>query len=251
MASFTISLFFVVTCIVLGGIKSVARFYMFSFFLTGWMIVFLQWPLQAGNWLHVVPTFEVSGTAWLEALYDGSIAMFGYGLIMFYFPYIKNQKKAFLYASLGIWIAVTYYFLVSIAAVAYFSPWQIDNLLYPVLNLFQAIQLPFVERIENFGTTLWVFLVLSTSATYLWVAEKGMDALFNRHKNRTWHGYVVVLVATVSIIGPIPIHIQDLIFDDLSTYFAYALNTSPILLLLIHKVKNKLRKETKEKGVAS
>ncbi|KHF40414.1 GerAB/ArcD/ProY family transporter [Halalkalibacter okhensis] len=249
--SFTICLFFVVICIVLGGIKSVARFCMFSFFMTGWMIAFLQWPVQAGNLLHVVPTFEVSGSAWLDALYNGSIAMFGYGLIMFYFPYIKNQDKAFLHASIGVWIAVFYYFLVSITAVTYFSPWQIDNLIYPVLNLFQAIQMPFVERIENFGTTLWVFLVLSTSATYLWVAKKGMDALFNQHKNRTWHVYVVALIATFSIIGPIPIHIQEIILHDWSTYFAYTLNLSPIFLLLIHKIKNRLGKDSKEKGVAS
>ncbi|MDT8860656.1 spore germination protein [Alkalihalobacillus sp. MEB130] len=249
--SFTISLFFVTICIVLGGIKSVARFCMFSFFITGWMIAFLQWPLQAGNWLHVVPTFEVGLNAWMDSLYEGSISMFGYGLILFYFPYIQNQKNVLIHASIGIWIAVFYYFLVSIAAVIYFSPWQIDNLIFPVLNLFQSIQLPFVERIENFGTTLWVFLVLSTSGTYLWVAKKGMDALFSQHKNRTWHTYVVAAIGTLLIIGPIPIDLQQRIFGEWSVYFGYLLNTSPILLLFIYWIRSNKKKNRLDKGVSS
>ncbi|GAE24503.1 spore germination protein [Halalkalibacter wakoensis JCM 9140] len=248
---FVISTFIVVIAIVLGGIKSVARFCMFSFFMTGWMIAFLQWPLQAGNWIHLYPTFEVGWNDWLTGMYEGSIAMFGYGLILFYFPYIQEQKKAFLHASIGIWIAVIYYFLVSVAAVIYFSPWQIDNLLYPVLNLFQAIQLPFVERIENFGTTLWVFLVLSTAATYLWIAKKGMDALFNKHKNRTWHVYVAAILAVLIILGPIPIDLQRQLYDEWVVYYGYGVIALPSFLLLIHAVKTKLGNQQQKKEVVT
>ncbi|MFC0559725.1 GerAB/ArcD/ProY family transporter [Halalkalibacter alkalisediminis] len=247
-----IALYFVMVCVVLGGIKSVARFCILSFFTTGWMIFFLQWPLQAGNWLHVYPTFEVGVKDWLFALYNGSIAMFGYGLIMFYFPYIKNQKKAFLHTSIGIWIAVAYYFLVSLASVVYFSPWQIVNLLFPVLNLFQAIQLPFVERIENFGTTLWVFLILSTSSTYLWVAKKGVDVLINKNKNRTWHLYVVAFISWFLFTGPIPHNIQVLFLEDWTVFYGYTLLVFPILLLFVHKIRTMLeKKKIKEKEVAS
>ncbi|GAE34261.1 GerAB/ArcD/ProY family transporter [Halalkalibacter akibai] len=248
----TVSLFFVMSCIVAGGIKSVARFCIFSFFMTGWMVIFLQWPLQAGNWLHAVPTFEVSYTDWLEALHEGALSMFGYGLLMFYYPYIQNQKKVFLHTSIGIWLAVLFYLIVSIAAVVYFSAWQLDNLLFPVLNLFQAIKLTFVERIENFGTTLWVFLVLSTSSAYLWVAKKGMDALTNKHKDRVWHISVVAFLSWLLVSGPIPMDIQVIIFDEWSVFYGYGLLLYPIFLLVINYIKRKLtKKEPKEQEVST
>jgi len=248
----SISLYFVMGCIVLGGIKSVARFCIFSFFATGWMIFFLQWPLQSGNWIHIIPTFEVGVKDWFMALFQGSVSMFGYGLILFYFPYIQNQKKAFLHTSIGIWIAVLYYVLVSFSSVIYFSPWQINNLLYPILNLFQSIQLAFVERIENFGITLWVILVLSTTSAYLWVAKKGLDAVINNHKNRPWHIYVVGMGSWFLFVGPMPTYIQELIFDEWNVFYGYGLLVYPIILLIIHRVRKLLAdKKEKDRGIAT
>ncbi|MFC0472802.1 endospore germination permease [Halalkalibacter kiskunsagensis] len=239
----SISFFLVLICIVNGGIKSIARFCMFAIFITSWLTVYLKWAFQAGNWLHIIPTFEVGGEQWFRALLNGSVAMFGYGVLLFYYPYIKNQKKALLYTSIGIWIAVFFYVLVSLASVVYFSPWQLANILYPVLNLFQAVQLAFVERIENFGTALWVFLILSTSSIYLWVAKKGLDALLSKHKNRTWHLYVIAFVSWFLLAGPIPFQIQVILYEEWRNYYGYGLLLFPIFLLIVHKFKSGKGKE--------
>jgi spore germination protein (amino acid permease) len=233
----SISFFFVLVCIVNGGIKSVARFCIFAIFITSWLIIYLKWAFESGNWLHVIPTFEVSGEQWFRALLNGSVAMFGYGVLLFYYPYIKNQEKTLFYTSIGIWIAVFFYVLVSIASIVYFSPWQLDNVLYPVLNLFQAVQLAFVERIENFGTALWVFLILSTSSIYLWVAKKGLDALFSNHKNRTWHLYAAAFFSWILFTGPVPFHIQVVLYEEWRNFYGYGLLLFPIFLLIVYKIK--------------
>ncbi|MFV8829216.1 GerAB/ArcD/ProY family transporter [Alkalihalobacterium sp. APHAB7] len=237
--------FIVLICIVNGGIKSIARFCMFAFFFTAWLIYYLKWAYQSGNWIHAIPTFEVSVSAWLQALHSGASAMFGFGLILFYYPYIMNQKKAFLHASIGIWLAVLFYVAVSLASVVYFSPWQLDNLLFPVLNLFQAVQLAFIERIETFGTAIWVFLALSTASAYLWVAKKGMDALFSKHKNRTWHLYGCAVIGLFLFLGPISFHLQTLIYDQWAVFYGYGIHLLPILLLIVQ-----FFKRNKEKGVS-
>ncbi|WP_216829312.1 GerAB/ArcD/ProY family transporter [Alkalihalobacterium elongatum] len=236
--------FAVLICIVMGGIKSIARFCMFSFFFTAWLIYYLKWALQSGNWLHAVPTFEVSGLAWLHALHNGAPAMFGFGLILFYYPYIINQEKAFLHVSIGIWIAVFFYFAVSLASVVYFSSWQLSNLLFPVLNLFQAVQLAFLERIETFGTSLWTFLALSTASAYLWVGKKGIDSLLSNHKNRTWHLYICAVVGLILFNGPIPFYLQIKIFEKWLVYYGYGIHILPVVLLILHSFK-----KDKEKGV--
>ncbi len=235
----SILLYGVLISIVLGGIKSVARFCIIGFFFTMWMIYYTKWAFQSGQWLHVIPTFEVSGESWVLALHDGARSMFGYGLILFYYPYIINKRKAYLHTTIGIWIVVLIYVIVCIACVVYFSPWQLQNLKYPILNLFQAVQLPFVERIENFGTSLWVYLILSTGSAYLWVAKRGMDALLSKHKNRTWHLIVVAFLSWLLIFGPIPIHFHLKLFDEWSVYYGYGLLVLPLFLLAVHAVRHR------------
>ncbi|ARK30704.1 GerAB/ArcD/ProY family transporter [Halalkalibacter krulwichiae] len=247
----SILLYFVMYCIAHGGVKSLARFCIFSFFVTGWLVYFIRWPFQMGNWYNAIPTFEISMYGWLQALFHGSMSMFGYGLILFYYPYIQDQKKAFVHTSIGIWIAVSYYVAVSLGSVVYFSPWQLDQLLFPVLNLLQAVQLEFVERIETFGTTLWVFLILSTTAVYLWVAKKGLDALFSHHQNRTWHLIIVAFISWFLFAGPIPYDIQDIIFDDWGVFYGYGLILVPILLLIANKIKHRKQKQQTEEAASS
>ena len=106
------------------------------------------------------------------------MAIGGFELISFYFPYIINQKKAFKHASIGLWISIAYSpFSFTFVSVMFFSEWQLKNVLYPVLDLFKEVELSFLERVDVLGITMWVFLILSTTAAYLWVAKKGLDSI--------------------------------------------------------------------------
>ncbi|WP_026673844.1 GerAB/ArcD/ProY family transporter [Alkalihalobacterium bogoriense] len=239
----SLSLYFVLVLIVLGGIKSVARFCIFSFFITGWMLYFVKWAFQQGELMHAVPTLEHDLSIWLSSMHSGAGVMFGYVLVLFYFPYIQNQKKTFRHMTIGIWIAVTYYVVVCLASVVYFSTWQQANLVLPILNLFQSVQLPLVERIENFGVSIWVFLVLSTSSAYLWVAKKGVDALFSNYKDKAWHVYPVAFISIMLFLGPLSVELQEVIFGDINVYSEYAVIVLPVFLLCVHWLKSKLKKE--------
>jgi len=46
--------------IVSGGIKSIARFCMISFFLTFWLVFFLKWGVIDGEISHMIPIFNAS-----------------------------------------------------------------------------------------------------------------------------------------------------------------------------------------------
>ncbi|WP_025026914.1 Ger(x)C family spore germination protein [Caldalkalibacillus mannanilyticus] len=234
--------FIVLVLIVYGGIKSVARFNMLSFFFTGWMVVFLVWPFSKGYFIDALPRFDTSYTEWGEALFLGGHSMLGFELIMIYFPYIYNQQKAYRDSVIGVWITVMFYVLVSFTSVMYFSTWQMEHLLYPLLNIYQSVQLAFIERIETFGLTLWIFLIMSTTSVYLWAAKRGLDSLLSNHKNRTWHLYFLAIVALLVFLGPIPRTIQTKIFDEWSVYTGYGFLVWPIILLLIYKIRKKWAK---------
>ena len=101
--------------IVSGGIKSIARFCIISFFLTLGVIYLLKWGIMDGDIRHTMPIFNFTTKEFFTASKKGLMAIGGFELISFYFPHIINQKKAFKHASLGLWIAIfiTFHFHLS------------------------------------------------------------------------------------------------------------------------------------------
>lgn len=227
----------VVVYISSGGIKSIARFCVFSFFAASWLVYYLQWGYQKGSIEHIFPLFNITLPDLMEGIRKSWSAMLGYELLMIYFPYIQNQRKALRDASLGMWISVLIYSAVCFTSVIYFSPWQLEHLLYPVLNLFKAVELSFLERIENFGIAIWIFLILTTASAFLWTAKRGLDSLFS--KSRAIYLYLIGGFVAIPWRGIIPLKLQVFIYDNMFVYLGCGLILWPNLLLIIHAIKKR------------
>jgi len=219
-----------------GGIKSIARFCILSFFLTLWLILFLNWGVRDGEISHLLPIFNASTGEFYTAFKKGLMAIGGFELISFYFPYIINQQKALKHASIGLWISVFFTFIFTLVSVMFFSQWQLENLLYPVLHLFKEVELSFLERIDVLGITMWLFLILTTAAAYLWVAKKGLDSI--RSSPKKIHLYIIAVLVFAIIQLPYREEFQQLVFERVY-YMMYGLFLWPLLLCFIHIIKPK------------
>lgn len=237
-----IVIFAIMVYIVLGGVKSIARFAIAGFFLTAWMLYYLQWGLSKGVFSHLSPLFDFTFSDVITATQQGFPSMLGYELLLFYFPYIIRKKKTHRDVSIGIWITVIIYVLVCVTSVVYFSPWQLENLRFPVLNLYKAVELTFIERIENLGIALWVFLILSTIAIYLWVATKGLDVIFQ--KSRRTHVYICAFLAFLLIALPYFNNYETEIYQRIGPVIGYCIILYPNLLLLVHSIFGERRKKS-------
>lgn len=234
-----LALIAVATYIVFGGIKLIARTCILAFFFTIWTIYLLRWTWTDGELANLFPLYGLhSFQDIMKAFNDGFPAMFGYELIPFFFPYIINQKKALLHVSMGMWITVLVYLTFVLASIIFFSEWQLSHVRYPILDIFNSVELSFVERIENLGVALWVFLVLSTTAAYLWLSVKGVNQLFKRKRN--WHVYICVVIAMVLIISGLfsPV-ILNAAYESIGRYAGYLLILWPSLMLGLHKLKKR------------
>ncbi|UZN00758.1 hypothetical protein OL548_15655 [Lysinibacillus sp. MHQ-1] len=50
--------------------------------------------MKKGEVSHLLPLFNFSGLDFFNAFKEGYLSVLGYELIMFYFPYIIDQKKS-------------------------------------------------------------------------------------------------------------------------------------------------------------
>ena len=227
-----IFLLLILLYIVNGGIKSIARFCILAFFLTIGVFYFTHWAFQKGEISHIFPLFNFNSSELFNAMKKGYLAIVGYELIMFYFPYIVEQKKAFKHALIGISLC----FITVFISVMYYSEWQLKHIRFSILNLFKAGELSFIERIDVFGMTLWVFLVLSTLAAYLWSAKKGIESISNKEKKY----YLYILAFFIFLIIKLPFardfHEKLFIVND---YLVYVLIVWPLFLSIIHLLRKK------------
>jgi spore germination protein AB len=238
----TFILFVIMIYIVLGGIKSVARFSIAGFFMVAWMIYYLQWGAMKGTLSHLFPLFDFTFSELIIATEQSFPSMLGYELVLFYFPYIIHQHKTLKHVSIGIWITVFFYVVVTFTSIVYFSPWQLENLRFPVLNLYKAVELSFVERIENLGIALWIFLILGTLTAYLWMAKKGLDVLF--HKRRKRHVFACAVLAFFIIEHSLFNQFETEIYYEWTPFIGYGVILYPSILLLLHWMKQRLGRLT-------
>ncbi|MFJ7936204.1 GerAB/ArcD/ProY family transporter [Sporosarcina sp. NPDC096371] len=222
--------------IVSGGIKSIARFCIIAFFSTIGTVYILKWGFVAGEISHMMPFFNFDKQEFYTATLKGLMMIGGFELISFYFPHIVDQKKAFKHASLGIWLCILFSFVFTFVSVMFFSEWQIEHVLYPVLNLFKEVELSFLERVDVLGITLWVFLILSTTAAYLWVAKIGLDSI--RSTAKTAHLYIIAALIYLVVQFPFMQEFQKLLFERVF-YVMYAMFIWPAVLCVIHVLKRK------------
>lgn len=234
----TLPVFFIMLIliyIVNGGIKTIARFCIITFFMALPMGYFLRWGIEKGDIGHILPIFNFNTKEVIEALKEGYLSIIGYEIIMFYFPYIINQKKAFKHALIGIWITIFLCLITTLVSVMYYSEWQLKNVEFSVLQLLKAGELSFIERIDVIGITYWVFLVLSSLAVYIWSAKKGLDSI--RAKKQKYHIYIIATIIFIFVILP-SYEIKEKIFET-SFYAAYVLIVWPIFLSIVYLLRKK------------
>ena len=222
--------------IVSGGIKSIARFSIITFFVTIGVFYFTRWAIEKGDVSHIFPLFNFNSREFYEAMKKGYLSILGYELIMFYFPYIVKQEKAYKHALLGVWISISLCFITTLVSVMYFSEWQLKHVEFSVLNLFKAGEFSFIERIDIIGMTIWVFLILSTTAAYLWSAKEGMESLLSKKKK--YYLYFLTIIIFLVVQMPFSQEFQKKLFIG-NSYVAYVLVIWPIFLSIVYLLRKK------------
>ena len=222
-----------------GGIKNIARFCILAFFLTIPMVYFLRWSIAEGDVSHFFPLFNFTSGQFFKAMDQGYYVVLGYELLLIYFPYIINQKKAYRDGLIGVWISVSLYFLTVIVSVMYFSEWQLKNIEFSVLHLFKATEFSFAERIDIVGITLWIFLVLTTVGGYAWAAKKGIGSIVPKYRN--YFIYIITLIIFGIVTSPYSHEYLERIFI-ISYRFGYFLLIWPLLLIIVFNLRKKGRR---------
>lgn len=184
-----------------NGLKVVARFTEATFLLTAWIIVLLVFPLKFGDLRNLLPVGEVGVKPILTSSLAPAFALIGYELIYILYPFTIKKNKILLMASLGNWLTVLTYTIVSLVSAAFFSTGDTTTNVYTTLQMLLAGKTSIIERFEAVVLAFWVLVTLVTIIGYLWGGSLGLYSLL---PIKDFKVNVIIASVLILILSPLP-----------------------------------------------
>ncbi len=221
------------------GIYNISKAATIFYFLTVWMLFLLLFYLSEFEWSRFTPFLFRGETAFAHGSVEIFTAFLGFHICLFLVPYVENVRTMFKAVHYGNLITTFTYLSILIVSFGFFSYGQLLETIYPLLDLLAYIELPFIERMENFLFTFFLLSILITSVMYFWMAQEIINHLLPR-MNRKWISVIVVFVSFVAsyipgLIRQVEVLLRWLAYAEL--LFVFIAPTLLIGLLLIRRLR--------------
>ncbi|TYP68667.1 GerAB/ArcD/ProY family transporter [Paenibacillus methanolicus] len=169
---------------------------LFAFYFKGqWELYrFTPFLLKGGTEGHSLKN-------WLEVY----TIFVGYEISLFLIPFAE-PKSLFKGVYFGHSLTTSVYVLLIIVSYGFFSFEQLQAMMYPLLNLFSYIELPFLNRLENLIFTLFLFSNLASLVLFGWMALMALRRAFPKARKNMLE---LILIAASLGIGSYPKILRD------------------------------------------
>jgi spore germination protein (amino acid permease) len=227
--------------IVFGGFRTVAGISFFGKIIPSYLVFSFVFALKYGDFSNLLPIFDHSFSQLLKSGYSMSLSYLGFEVLLFFYPFIKKPEKSKKWVHISLFATTCIYTGLAIISFAYFPPKLLERSIWPTLEMWKIVRLPFVERWEYLGMANWALLILPNVAILLWAASRGTKLVYHLSQRKA---VIFIALLCLMIVVQIPTHERMNFVLNLDSYvgFALAFLYPPILylsLLIKKKVKSK------------
>nr|WP_261807609.1 endospore germination permease [Paenibacillus sp. N3.4] len=166
------------------GIRVIGIFAELVFIVTLWMPFLLLFALKDTQWLYLLPLGKEGLLPILSTVKSTIFSFLGFELTFIFYPFLKDKKSAFKGIVIANSLTMMIYLTTTIVCFIKFSPTEITDYVYPVLNLLKLIRLPFLERLEIIYLSFYLFIIFMTIIPYLYAVVLGTSQLLGKQDHR-------------------------------------------------------------------
>ncbi|MCG6171379.1 spore germination protein [Anoxybacillus sp. LAT_35] len=162
-----------------GGFRLVAGVSFLTFFMTIWIVIVAFQPLKYAEWIHLLPILEATPKQMANGVLKTAYTMLGFEVLYIIYPFVKEKDRVHRYAQLGVLLTTFLVAVVTVIAITFFSPKQLDVTIWASLSMFTIVKFPFIERFEYVVIPLWLLVILPNLLMFMWAMTRGGKALFH------------------------------------------------------------------------
>ncbi|MGV3488828.1 MAG: GerAB/ArcD/ProY family transporter [Tuberibacillus sp.] len=224
-----------------GGFRTLTGIAFLSLIYTSPLFFTLFFPMPYVHYENLLPILHHSPWALILTTQKMVLNYIGFEIILIIYPFIKEPKKAKKWGYYAVYFSTVLYLLMFIIVYMYYPRGQLIHVLWPTIEMWKIVDLPFMERFEYIGITIWFFTILPNVCLALWAASRGVKRLFHFNQKIT----VITMIIIIYVVGYF-FNSREMI-DRLNLYlsnvgFFFLCGYVPFMYILqtiIHRVKKK------------
>ncbi|WP_332697320.1 GerAB/ArcD/ProY family transporter [Halalkalibacter lacteus] len=217
--------------VVAGGFRSVVGLTFLGVMIPVAFVPMLLLPLEFANFINMLPILKHSIVELLLGAKDTTLSFIGFESLLLYYPFLKNRDLTQKWAQLGALITNVAYTVIMVVSLAFFSEDQLNKTIWATLTLYKVVQLPFLERFEYIGVSMWMFLITPNIALALWAASRCAKRISGMNQ-RSALVIAIVIMAVVIILLPTRQEVNQFSNWVAQTGFYFVFVYIPLLVIL-------------------
>jgi spore germination protein AB len=222
-----------------GGFRIVVGVAILSFgVLLAIMPIFL-FPLEFSQFQNMMPIMKHSIVEVLGGAKAMTLSFLGFEAILLYYPFIKHAKSSQRWAQGGASVTLFFYLYIGIISFAFYSEEQLKRTIWATLSLFKIVEMPFLERFEYIGVSLWAIFVLGSILITIWICSYGAKRLFSVNEKAALIVTLAIIYISVQFLSS-RAHVNNL-NDYMAKAGFYMLMTYLPFIFIFQKVKHAMK----------
>jgi hypothetical protein len=223
-----------------GGFRIVTGICFFGTVLPLYLILTFIFPLEFAHYDNLLPILHHSINDIMMSTKHMSLSYIGFCTLFIYYPFIKNPEKSQKWAQFGNVFSILIYLITYMVTIVFYSEEQLKTNLWPTLDLWKIIEMPFVERFEYIGISSWALVILPNIALAYWAFMRGAKQILGVNQRKA---LLFSLLVTLIVVPFFKTHSQIQLLKDSLSYSGYFLFFGYIPFIFIsHFIYSKVKK---------
>lgn len=225
---------------VTGGFRVITGFCVIGLMIGLPLILLKYFPLKQAHFYNLTPILDHSFLDIMKACKSMTLNYLGFELLLVYYPFIKKRERSQKWAHLGALYTTFLYLISMLVSLAYYHQDQLKDVIWATLTLWKIVDLPFIERFEYIGISMWLFMVIPNACLGVWAASRCAKRVFGfRQKKMLVIILMVILVSCIFLDNRNKIDLLNTYISRMGFYMMYLY--LPLLFLwqlIVYKVRD-------------
>jgi spore germination protein AB len=184
--------------IVSGGFRIVTGVCFLEVVLPLYLIFTFFYALEFIHPKNLLPIFDHSIKEISISTKEMTLSVLGFEALLMFYPFIKNPEKSKKWAHYGVLVSTLMYLFLALLTFMYFSEEQLQENVWPTLQIWKIVEMPIVERFEYIGIANWCFIILPNACLTIWAASRGAKLVFHMKQRNTL--IILLLICFIAVV---------------------------------------------------
>lgn len=181
--------------VVRNGLRVLARYSEFVFYLMMWMPFIFLLKLEDVHWIHLLPFFKEGLEPILESVPLTTFAFAGNEILFFIYPFLIKKQYAVHGMVIANTITMLVYLFATIICFVFYSPDGITTLNQPVMSFLKTIEFRFLERLDMIFLAIYLLVVSKAWNAYIFSAAFATSQMFKKQDHSLFSLVLFLLAA--------------------------------------------------------